>query len=117
MNVYDLTKLELDPNAGGNCGAFYQNDLINARLIVLNAGQKISDARVDSYVMFYVVRGAVLLQKWQIRCAQRRPGLYIRTGVDIHENANRNEIDGCPDQGTECEVTVCLPIYYTCWLP
>ena len=22
MNVYDLTKLELDPNAGGNCGAF-----------------------------------------------------------------------------------------------
>ncbi len=63
MNIYDLTKLELDPKAGGNCGAFYQNDLINARLIVLNAGQKISDARVDSYVMFYVVKGEVTLTR------------------------------------------------------
>ncbi|MHC1787472.1 MAG: AraC family ligand binding domain-containing protein [Christensenellales bacterium] len=61
MNIYDLTKLELDPNAGGNCGAFYQNDLINARLIVLKAGQKIPNARVDSYVLFYVVAGEVFL--------------------------------------------------------
>jgi len=63
MNVYDLTMLELDPNAGGNCGAFYQNDLINARLILLKAGQKISDAHVDSYVMFYVVKGEVTLKR------------------------------------------------------
>lgn len=63
MNIYDLTKLELDPKAGGNCGAFYQNDLINARLIVLNAGQKISDAQVDSYVMFYVVKGEVTVTR------------------------------------------------------
>ena len=63
MNIYDLTKLELDPNAGGSCGAFFQNDLINARLIVLKAGQKISDAQVDSYVMFYVVKGEVTLKR------------------------------------------------------
>ena len=63
MNIYDLTKLELDPKAGGNCGAFFQNGLINARLIVLSAGQKISDARVDSYVMFYVVKGEVTLTR------------------------------------------------------
>ena len=63
MNIYDLTKLELDPKAGGNCGAFYQNGLINARLIVLNAGQKISDAQVDSYVMFYVVKGEVTVKR------------------------------------------------------
>lgn len=63
MNIYDLTKLELDTKAGGNCGAFYQNDLINARLIVLSAGQKISDANVDSYVMFYVVKGEVTLTR------------------------------------------------------
>lgn len=63
MNVFDLTKLELDPNAGGNCNAFYENGPINARIIVLKAGQKISDARVDSYVMFYVVKGEVTLKR------------------------------------------------------
>ena len=63
MNIYDLTKLELDPKAGGNCGAFYQNGLINARLIVLSAGQKISDAHVDSHVMFYVVKGEVTVTR------------------------------------------------------
>ncbi len=63
MNIYDLNKLELDPNAGGNCQAFYENDLINARIIVLKAGQKISDARVDSYVMFHVLKGEVTLTR------------------------------------------------------
>ena len=63
MDIYDLTRLELDPKAGGSCGAFYQNDLINARLIVLDAGQKISDAQVDSYVMFYVVKGEVTVTR------------------------------------------------------
>ena len=63
MNIYDLNKLELDPKAGGSCGAFYQDDLINARLIVLKAGQKISDARVDSPVLFYVVQGEVTLKR------------------------------------------------------
>lgn len=63
MNVYDLTKLELDPNAGGNCGAFFQNDQINARLIVLKAGQRISDSQVNSHVMFYVVKGEVTLKR------------------------------------------------------
>ena len=63
MNIYDLTKLELDPKAGGNCGAFFQNDLINARIIVLNAGQKISDAQVDSYLMFCVVKGEVTVTR------------------------------------------------------
>lgn len=63
MNIYDLAKLELDPNAGGNCNAFYENGPINARIIVLKAGQKISDARVDNYVMFYVVKGEVTLTR------------------------------------------------------
>ena len=59
MNIYDLNKLELDPDAGGNCGVFFQNDLINARLIVLGAGDKISDSAVDTWVMFHVVKGEV----------------------------------------------------------
>lgn len=52
MNIYDLTKLELDPKAGGNCGAFFQNDLINARIIVLNAGQKSRTPRLTATSCF-----------------------------------------------------------------
>ena len=77
MNIYDLNKLELDPNAGGNCGAFYQNDLINARLIVLQAGQKISDARVDSHVMFYVVKGEVTLTRNGVTAALHENQVFL----------------------------------------
>ena len=77
MNIYDLTKLELDPKAGGNCGAFFQNDLINARLIVLQAGQKISDAHVDSHVMFYVVKGEVTLTRNGVTAALHENQVFL----------------------------------------
>lgn len=63
MNVFDLTKLELDPAAGGNCNAFYQSDLFNARVIVLKAGQRIPDCHMKAYVMFYVVKGRVEVKR------------------------------------------------------
>ena len=77
MNIFDLTKLELDPNAGGSCGAFYQNGLINARLIVLKAGQRISHARVDGYVMFYAVKGEVTLKRNDETAVLRENQVFI----------------------------------------
>ena len=42
---------------------FYQNDFFKARVIVLEAGGKIPECQMDTYVMFYVVKGEVLIRK------------------------------------------------------
>jgi quercetin dioxygenase-like cupin family protein len=48
-------------NRGVN--VFFQNDLFKSRVIVLEAGGKIPECQMDSFVMFYVVKGEVLLRK------------------------------------------------------
>lgn len=63
MNIFDLTKQELDCGQDGSCKVFYENDLFNARVIVLAAGQKMPECQVKAYVMFYVVKGDVLLKR------------------------------------------------------
>ena len=42
---------------------FFENDLFKTRVIVLEPEQKIPECMMDSFVMFYVVKGEVLLRK------------------------------------------------------
>lgn len=63
MNIYDLDKLTLDGGAGGNCGAFHEGDLFNARIIILEPGRKVHDRVMDSNVIFIVLKGKVTLAR------------------------------------------------------
>jgi quercetin dioxygenase-like cupin family protein len=63
MEIFDLMKLEAEGYENRKVNVFFQNDLFKARVIVLEAGEKIPECQMESYVMFYVVKGEVLLQK------------------------------------------------------
>jgi quercetin dioxygenase-like cupin family protein len=63
MEIHDLLTFKAEGYDNRGVNVFYQNDLFKTRIIVLEAGGKIPECRMESYVMFYAVRGEVLLRK------------------------------------------------------
>lgn len=63
MEIFDLLNLSAEGYENRNVNVFYHNDLFKARVIALDAGGKIPERKMESYVLFYVVRGEVLLWK------------------------------------------------------
>ncbi len=63
MKIFDLMNLEAEGYEKRNMNVFFQNDLFKTRVIDLQPGQKIPDCQMDCFVMFYVVKGEVLLRK------------------------------------------------------
>jgi mannose-6-phosphate isomerase-like protein (cupin superfamily) len=63
MKIFDLMDFEAQNYDKRNVNVFYQNDVFKTRVIVLEAGGKIPDCEMDTYVMFYVVKGEVLITK------------------------------------------------------
>lgn len=63
MEIFDLTQLTAEGYENRSVNVFYQNDYFKTRVIALEPGGAIPACRMESYVLFYVVRGEVLLQK------------------------------------------------------
>ena len=63
MEIFDLLNLSAESYENRNVNVFFQNDLFKARVIALEPDGKIPECKMESYVMFYVVRGEVLLRK------------------------------------------------------
>ena len=63
METFDLMDLVAQGYENRQVNVFYQNDFFKARVIVLEAGGKIPECQMDTYVMFYVVKGEVLIRK------------------------------------------------------
>ena len=63
MEIYDLLNLSAEGYENSNVNVFFQNDLFKARVIALEPGGQIPECKTESYVMFYVVKGEVLLMK------------------------------------------------------
>lgn len=63
MEIFDLMNLEATGYENRKTNVFFQNDLFKTRVIVLAPEQKIPQCQMDSFVMFYVVKGQVLLKK------------------------------------------------------
>jgi quercetin dioxygenase-like cupin family protein len=63
MEIFDLMHMQSKGYDNRQVNVFYQNDLFKARVIVLEAGGKIPECQMDSYVMFYVVQGEVVIRK------------------------------------------------------
>ena len=62
-------------NRGVN--VFYQNELFKTRIIVLGAKEKIPECEMETYVMFYVVSGEVLLRRNGESSTLRENQLFI----------------------------------------
>lgn len=63
MEIFDLMNLKAEGYEKRNANVFFENDLFKTRVIVLEPEQKIPECMMDSFVMFYVVKGEVLLRK------------------------------------------------------
>jgi quercetin dioxygenase-like cupin family protein len=63
MEIFDLKNLEAEGYENRSINIFFQNDLFKTRVIALEAGGKIPECQMDSYVIFYVVQGEVILRK------------------------------------------------------
>jgi quercetin dioxygenase-like cupin family protein len=63
MEVFDLVSLAAEPHEKRNVNVFFQNDLFKTRMVSLEEGGKIPPCVMESYVMFYVIKGEVLLKK------------------------------------------------------
>ena len=63
MKIFDLMDLEAKGYENRNVNVFFKNNLFKTRIIVLEAGGKIPECQMDSFVMFYVVKGEVFLRK------------------------------------------------------
>ena len=63
MEIFDLMDLDAQGYENRQVNVFFQNDIFKTRVIVLEAGGKIPECQMESFVMFYVVKGEVLLQK------------------------------------------------------
>lgn len=63
MKIFDLMNLEAESYENRAFNVFFQNERFKTRVIVLEAGGKIPECKMDSYVMFYVVTGEVDLRK------------------------------------------------------
>ena len=63
MEIFDLASLAAEPHEKRNVNVFFQNDLFKTRMISLEEGGKIPPCVMESYVMFYVIKGEVELRK------------------------------------------------------
>ncbi|PKM58251.1 MAG: hypothetical protein CVU98_01860 [Firmicutes bacterium HGW-Firmicutes-3] len=63
MKIFDLMNLETESNENRSVNVFFQNDTFKTRVIVLEAGGEIPPCQMDIFVMFYVIKGEVVLRK------------------------------------------------------
>ncbi len=63
MEIFDLMKLKAEGYENRKVNVFFKNDLFKTRVIILKQGETIPECQMSDYVMFYVVKGEVLVKK------------------------------------------------------
>ena len=63
MEIFDLMNLETQGYENRSVNAFFQNNIFKTRVIILEKSGKIPKCQMEDYVLFYVVKGEVLLMK------------------------------------------------------
>lgn len=77
MEIFDLSSMTAEPHDRRSVNVFFQNELFKTRIISLEKGGKIPECVMESYVMFYVVKGEVLLRKGNETELLRENQLFI----------------------------------------
>lgn len=95
MEIFDLMDLNAEGYENRNVNVFFQNELFKVRVIVLEAGGKIPECQMQSFVMFYVVKGEVLLRKNSESSIIRENQVFITEPASVSmESANGARLMG-----------------------
>jgi len=63
MKIFDLMELDAQMHDKRAANVFFKNETFKTRVIVLEPGGEIPECDMESYVIFYVVKGEVTLNK------------------------------------------------------
>lgn len=63
MNIFDLINMKAEVYENRGVNVFFQNDTFKTRIIVLDAGGEIPPCEMETFVIFYVIKGEVNLKK------------------------------------------------------
>lgn len=63
MNIFDLMNMNSESYKQRGKNVFFENELFKTRVINLKEGEIIPNCQMDCFVIFYVVKGKVLLRK------------------------------------------------------
>jgi quercetin dioxygenase-like cupin family protein len=63
MMIFDLINFDAAGYENRNVNVFFENEIFKTRVISLDAGQKIPECMMETFVMFYAVLGEVTLCK------------------------------------------------------
>ena len=88
MNIFDLMNLEAEGYENRNVNVFFKNDFFKTRVIVLKQGQKIPECQMNDFVMFYVVKGEVLLRKNDEESILKENQIFITEPALLSMEAN-----------------------------
>ena len=88
MNIFDLMNLEVEGYENRNVNVFFQNDFFKTRVIVLKKGQKIPECQMNDFVMFYVVKGEIMLRKNDEESMLKENQLFITEPALLSMEAN-----------------------------
>ncbi|MBC8387640.1 MAG: hypothetical protein H8E13_06275 [Actinobacteria bacterium] len=61
MKIFDLYDIESFPYSSRDKNVFYYTDEFKTRIIELAKGDKIPECEMDSYVVFYVIKGEAVI--------------------------------------------------------
>ena len=102
MEIFDLMRLTAEGYENRSVNVFYQNDLFKTRVIVLEAGGKIPECQMDSFVLFYVVKGEVILRKNEETALLTENQVFISEPARISmESASGARLMGVQIKGRE----------------
>ena len=88
MRIFDLMNIEAEGYENRNVNVFFKNDLFKTRVIVLKQGQKIPECQMNDFVMFYVVKGEVLLRKNNEESVLKENQIFITEPALLSMEAN-----------------------------
>ena len=88
MKIFDLMNLEAEGYENRKVNVFFKNDLFKTRVIVLKQGQKIPECQMNDFVMFYVVKGEVLLRKNDEESILKENQIFITEPALLSMEAN-----------------------------
>ena len=63
MKIFDFAKMSTKSYENRDKNVFFQNELFKTKTINLKEGESIPDCQMDCFVIFYVIKGEVLLRK------------------------------------------------------
>ena len=88
MKIFDLMNLEAEGYENRKVNVFFKNDLFKTRVIVLKQGQKIPECQMNDFVMFYVVKGEIMLRKNDEESILKENQIFITEPALLSMEAN-----------------------------